>query len=127
MFYIPCEFGGLSYLYIYVDMIIVLSSSLLRLQSCYSNVVATPLCTTPEFSDHVVMFSLTLLSPNSLCSGQLSSRHSSQLSILGGKHVSVPILPMLPRLLRLVTGHGYHVVHGARVQKVLSESSAVVA
>ena len=89
--------------------------------------VATPLCTTLKFSDHVVMSSLTLLSPNSLCSGQLSSRHSFQPIILGGKRVSVPILPMLPRLLRLVTGHGYHVVHGARVQKVLSESSAVVA
>ena len=43
-------------------MIIVLSSSLLRLQSCYSNVVATPLCTTLEFSDRA----LAHWSPNSL-------------------------------------------------------------
>ena len=56
-------------------MIIVLSSSLLRLQSCYSNVVATPLCTTPEFSDRA----LAHWSPNSLCSGHTehatSARH----------------------------------------------------
>ena len=54
--------------------------------------VATPLCTTLKFSDHVVMSSLTLLSPNSLCSGQLSSRPSFQPIILGGKRVSAPIL-----------------------------------
>ena len=123
MFYIPCEFGGLSNLYIYVYMIIVLSSSLLRLQSCYSNVVATPLCTTPEFSDRA----LAHWSPNSLCSGQLSSRHSFQPITSGGKCESAPFLPMLPRSLRLFTGHGYHVIHGARVRKVLSVPSTVVA
>ena len=123
MFYTPCEFGGLSNIYIYIYMLIVLSSSLLRLQSCYSNVVATPLCTTLEFSDRA----LAHWSPNSLCSGQLSSRHSFQPIILGGKRVSAPILPMLPRLLRLITGRGYHVIHGARDQKVLSVPSTVVA
>ena len=94
MFYTPCEFGGLSNIYIY--MIIVLSSSLLRLQSCYSNVVATPLCTTLEFSDRA----LAHWSPNSLCSGQLSSRHSFQPIASGGKRESAPFLPMLPHLSR---------------------------
>ena len=77
-------------------MIIVLSSSLLRLQSCYSNVVATPLCTTLEFSDRA----LAHWSPNSLCSGQLSSRHSFQPIASGGKRESAPFLPMLPHSLR---------------------------
>merc|ERR1712067_78115 len=96
MFYTPCEFGGLSTIYIYIYRLIVLSSSFLRLQSCYSNVVATPLCATLEFSDRA----LAHWSPNSLCSGQLSSRHSFQPIASGGKCESAPFLPMLPHLSR---------------------------
>ena len=67
MFYTPCEFGGLS---IYISIYSLFY--LLLFFVCDLAVpifVTTPLCTTLEFSGHVVMFSLTLL-----CSNSLSSR-----------------------------------------------------
>ena len=63
MFYTPCEIGGLSiYILCTHCFIFLFSSSAILLY----HFVITSLCTTLKFSDHVVMFSPTLLSPNSL-------------------------------------------------------------
>ena len=56
--------------------------------------VTTPLCTTPEFSGHVVMFSLTLLCSNSLSSRsivkppQLPTQHFGRKTRVGS-HLTV--------------------------------------
>ena len=63
MFYTPCEIGGRSiYILCTHCFIFFFSSSAILLY----HFVITSLCTTLKFSDHVVMFSPTLLSPNSL-------------------------------------------------------------
>ena len=63
MFYTPCEIGGRSiYILCTHCFIFFFSSSAILLY----HFVTTSFCTTLKFSDHVVMFSLTLLSPNSL-------------------------------------------------------------
>ena len=63
MFYTPCVIGGRSiYILCTHCFIFFFSSSAILLY----HFVITSLCTTLKFSDHVVMFSPTLLSPNSL-------------------------------------------------------------
>ena len=96
MFYTPCEFGGLS-LYISIYSL----SYLLLFFVCDLAVpifVTTPLCTTLEFSGHVVMFSLTLLCSNSLSSRsivkppQLPTHHFGRKTRVGSHLTDVATL-----------------------------------
>ena len=97
MFYTPCEFGGLSNIYIYIS-ICSLFCHLLYFVCNLAIPMLSQLHSALHSSSRIAR-SLTgalIL----FCSGQLSSCHSFQPIASGGKRESAPFLPMLPHSLR---------------------------